>query len=616
MAIKTLEELRGFQAPVTKKRSLVKSLLPAAGAIGAGLVAAPFTGGLSLPATLALLGGASAIGGGIGEFGAQRASGEKFDLGKIGREAGWSGVFGTAGAGVGALKGLQAAKAAGLTGKAARAAAQPVAAGTMRAKDLAGTIEGISKSGVGGSLRAWQRGIVPGLKQSSGKGLPTATTRAENAALDQVSKGFRGITKTGQFTQAEKEITKKIAAYKATPEAAKRISSSHVSEMLSGINKNIAANPSLKGNLGKTSSKTLRNIKDEIASFKGKTRGEFAEYLPKINQKAKAIVEKGQVGSKEVQIWEEVRDALKTFVDTKLPGKSEINKELTTLIGASNRLSQRITRDVGAGAGQGLTLGRLAENVAGPVAEVAGRGVQQVGRLTGGSLGRQTLRQSVPRVGMAALAPEPPVEEPLAASPMGLEQALQGLPQSQPQASMYPLEAALADIQRDPKNASKYQALYEMVKEEEGAGVGGANITKVTAQQYGLAQTGLQSLQQLSGLLQSDPSVLNRSATPGRQLPIAGGYISRAAGTGEFDAYGYNIADTLLRLRTGAQANESEIRNLQSQIMPRAGDSPTTVRTKLAQLEQAFNGVLSLAGAGGATEPGYEETPQYLMGGY
>lgn len=130
----------------------------------------------------------------------------------------------------------------------------------------------------------------------------------------------------------------------------------------------------------------------------------------------------------------------------------------------------------------------------------------------------------------------------------------------------------------------------------ENANTGGApNVTKVTAQQYGLAQSGSQSLQQLAQMLQADPGVLGRSATPGRKLPVVGGYISNAAGTGEFDAIGYNIADAILRLRTGATANEGEVKNLQSQIMPRAGDNPDTVRRKLSQIEQIFGGTLQLA---------------------
>jgi hypothetical protein len=151
-----------------------------------------------------------------------------------------------------------------------------------------------------------------------------------------------------------------------------------------------------------------------------------------------------------------------------------------------------------------------------------------------------------------------------------------------------------------------------------GSGKGsGMNVSKVTAQQYGLAQTGMQSLQQLAQMIQSDPSVVTKTATPGRKLPVVGGFITNAAGTGQYDAAGYNIADTLLRLRTGATANESEVRNLQTQIMPRAGDSPATIRAKMQQLQQAFGNVLQLAQQGGGSSGGndFEQQLMAMMGG-
>lgn len=181
------------------------------------------------------------------------------------------------------------------------------------------------------------------------------------------------------------------------------------------------------------------------------------------------------------------------------------------------------------------------------------------------------------------------------------------------------LEAQMAG---DPKTAKVLQsfAMDAMAMEKEAAKAGGKggnglNVTKVTAQQYGLAQSGSEALQNLSQLLQTDPSVVSRSATPGRSLPIAGGFISNAAGTGDFDAIGYNIADTILRLRTGATANESEVRKLQSQIMPRAGDSPQTIQTKMKQIDSIFRNVLDLASqssAGGSFE---DEMMQMLMSG-
>lgn len=128
-------------APQKPKRSLGMTLLPAGAAIGAGLIAAPFTGGLSLAGTIAALGAAGAIGGGLGEYGAQRFSNEKEDWGKIGKEAAISGLFGAGGAALSGAKGLKAAHAAGLAGGAfgkgaASVTAGKVASGALRSKDI------------------------------------------------------------------------------------------------------------------------------------------------------------------------------------------------------------------------------------------------------------------------------------------------------------------------------------------------------------------------------------------------------------------------------------------------------------------------------------------------
>lgn len=179
----------------------------------------------------------------------------------------------------------------------------------------------------------------------------------------------------------------------------------------------------------------------------------------------------------------------------------------------------------------------------------------------------------------------------------GLSGAIDGA-YGPPEQAAYTIQQALAEAYQMFPNASESELLSvakSLQKDQELAGGGGPNVTKVTAQQYSLAQRGQQSLQQMAQLLQDNPSVLNRTATPGRKLPIVGGFISNAAGTGDFDAIGYNIASSLLRIETGAQANESEIKNLQSQMIPRAGDSEETVARKMQQLNQAFSVITNAA---------------------
>ena len=191
--------------PQPKKRNLLQSLLPAAGAIGAGLVAAPFTGGLSLAGTIAALGAAGAAGGAIGEFGAQKASGEAedgFDKGNIFQEGLVSGAFGAGGAGLAGLKGLRAAKAAGATGKTASDLASQVARGSLKAKNVANVVSGSDK---GMSLAS--RGIGAFDKKGGIDTLTKATKRVNAAGDMGIQAGRKGLQQaTNKMSQLEKQL--------------------------------------------------------------------------------------------------------------------------------------------------------------------------------------------------------------------------------------------------------------------------------------------------------------------------------------------------------------------------------------------------------------------------
>lgn len=146
-----------------------------------------------------------------------------------------------------------------------------------------------------------------------------------------------------------------------------------------------------------------------------------------------------------------------------------------------------------------------------------------------------------------------------------------------------------------------------------GSTSGGLNVSKVTAQNASNAQAGMGSVAQLKRMIAEDPNIVTKTITPGRKLPMIGGYIANAAGTGKYDSEAYNIADAILRIRTGAAATESEVRNLMTSIIPRAGDSPDVVAHKLQLLERQFGNVLEMAGGG--TSNVDESTEAVLSGG-
>lgn len=94
------------------------------------------------------------------------------------------------------------------------------------------------------------------------------------------------------------------------------------------------------------------------------------------------------------------------------------------------------------------------------------------------------------------------------------------------------------------------------------------------AKDMALAQSGLKNLEDVKKLYSEDPYVLAKQLIPGK-------YFSR-----KFDTATYDMADALLRLRTGAQANPSEIKGYMKTIAPSFGDSPEVVAYKLMKLER------------------------------
>lgn len=114
----------------------------------------------------------------------------------------------------------------------------------------------------------------------------------------------------------------------------------------------------------------------------------------------------------------------------------------------------------------------------------------------------------------------------------------------------------------------KYPAvLADRVKAAYEAQTGGAN-----PQQRGLVKAGTNNIDVAEKMFNQDPNLLTKQLLPGH-------FASR-----QFDAALYDAVDALLRLRTGAQANPTEIRGYMQRIGPTFGDSPETVKFKFNQL--------------------------------
>ena len=170
-------------------------------------------------------------------------------------------------------------------------------------------------------------------------------------------------------------------------------------------------------------------------------------------------------------------------------------------------------------------------------------------------------------------------------SPLGTPGGILG---GQGDSQTYSRESAAKDIQDDlqktgGKNMDKYMALYEFLNPE----VKEPKQKQGTVKEYSQAQSGLSGVDQIAQMLSGDPSLLTRSTIPGQNLPIVGGLVSNAVGTGEYNALSNNVLNSLARLNTGAAMPASE-EAFYRRLLPVAGDSEETKQQKLSQLKLAF----------------------------
>lgn len=160
----------------------------------------------------------------------------------------------------------------------------------------------------------------------------------------------------------------------------------------------------------------------------------------------------------------------------------------------------------------------------------------------------------------------------------------------------YTKERLIADIKRDPTNASDYIGLYKELSEiftppEAKQKPLSAEASKVIAN----ANSGLNSLQQLNQIISTE-GVPKATILPGRGM--LGNAPANALGTAEYDTAAKNITDVITRLRTGAALTDSEEKFYKSQI-PQAFDSPQVIQQKLQIFADLFESVASRTGSAG-----------------
>lgn len=176
------------------------------------------------------------------------------------------------------------------------------------------------------------------------------------------------------------------------------------------------------------------------------------------------------------------------------------------------------------------------------------------------------------------------------------EPSIGGFTKSQIEQAMV---AASADGNSDAFNQLK--ALYSMLPKETTPSTG---FSRPSAQVYSQANTGLQSVQQLAGLLQSDPNVVNKSALPGQGIPVLGSLESGALGTSQYNAISNNILNSIARINTGANMPANERRFYEQTYLPQPGDSQDTINSKMQALVGFFEPIANYqsSSTGGSTD--------------
>lgn len=156
----------------------------------------------------------------------------------------------------------------------------------------------------------------------------------------------------------------------------------------------------------------------------------------------------------------------------------------------------------------------------------------------------------------------------------------------------------------DSKAASQLEKMYSVVSEYEAAQVKAASTStaagysKPSASQYSQGATAMQSLDSLDQLLQQNPNIVNANAMPGQGVPVLGGLISGAAGTGQYRALTKNILNSVARINTGANMPESEVQFYEQTYLPQPGDSKVSRAQKLQNLRQFFSPIVNYSGGG------------------
>lgn len=563
-------------------RGLLLNALPiVGGAAGAalGTVAAPVAG--------TAVGGS--IGSGLGEVLRQKLMGEDINIGSVGREAAFGAV-----PGVGRIvKAARGVKAAEQTTEAAMQARKGI---VQKARDTASQTS--------------QEGFGLTVGQSQGRGKTLTPDKADELQdfitnRSQQYGGIRAGKPIEQARDAQKVYNNVTRSLDDTLAKIDRpIQLQEPAAILAGAAAKVADNPAITG-----TTKTLEKFKAKIEKAKN------LKELEAIRREADdlAFTSTGAGKTSAAAQSHAVRDAIDEFItplsdDYKaVKGDYTLARDALEATSKANKSAKGfkipfVDAEVGKQAISGI------RNKAASVVGSTNASPQSTGFRPFMSTAKATLPQAGVRAAGSVLFGTPFVgtgkeeatAQPTAATPDAgaMPQPDQQLQQSPQSTSIFSdpskVEEAYAKalMAGDTKTASAIIAGYELFGKTKQEKPMSAETSKVVAN----ANSGLDSLSQIRGILEQDPSVRTKTLVPGRGL--FGGAGAAALGTSSYDTAARNIADVITRLRTGAALTESEERFYKSQL-PQGFDPPETVEQKLRMFEDLFQSVSNRSGTAG-----------------
>lgn len=617
-----------------KKRSTFQTLLPSILGAAGGLAAAPFTGGLSLAATLAAIGGGAALGGAAGEFGAQKLAGEKTNLGNVGKEALLSGVVGAipvGGVGKAARVGAQLEKSAVKTGTEMTANKMALGKGIFAQPTYTQkAAEQLARSGTRLETRAGGYGI--GEKLTGQQPITLNTQKKIQQTLN--SEGIPTGAPDTRANAIQSKLNDYIKQMDTTISSVNRpLTKTEKNSILSAYQKQIMGSPTVDSQVIKNANQFANNFNRQVKDISSLNK--FRQGLDKnainyIKNPDAATTAKAEAASVMRQIASE-------NVSKVAPMLKEVNTRYSNLSRAGDYVVQqagRITRQ-SESAGAGPTGRLLTGDIAQTVKSKTGATMQKIaagapagtlgGRATSLALretGKQTLANAIARQATQKTpeVPQPTAQDQLinmpgvsgpyskeaggvvapggpaaefgvtgmaGMGPTGMDTTGMGAPQQQ---LMSPQDL-LAAVQANPKQASNYIALYKALQE-----AGGGKMTAAQQKQ----QMGVQGAIGLVNNLEQQLAKMPSGRIGGAAAKAQGFVMGSPA-----YAYEQGRAGYALMLIKQIQGSAGQISDADRQaIVSYVPSIMDTMQERNYKIQQLKNIISSYAGAANANYAG------------